>query len=95
MVFVAKRAKTYDIIRTNRDFIELRKNFSPEFDLQFRLAYQLYIDGDWQESVKTLKEKCLPLKKMDGPSHTLLKHMEEYKCKATEDWNGYRELTEK
>ena len=31
----------------------------------------------------------------DGPSKTLLEVMGEYSFEAPENWNGYRELTEK
>jgi len=39
---------TYEEFSTDRDFIELRKYVSPEFENAFASNYQSYLAGDWE-----------------------------------------------
>ena len=48
---MTKEVKTDEMIKADPDFIELRKNYCSEFDLNFRVAFNSYIKGDWLESL--------------------------------------------
>lgn len=65
-----------------------------EFQATFAEGFIKYIYGEW-ESAHDLFNQALALIPDDGPSKTLLGVMREHDFQAPEEWDGYRELTEK
>ena len=84
---------TLSLFKNDADFIDLRSDFSKEFQKQFAEGYQNYKKGMWKDA-KTIFEKCVK-QRNDGPSKTLLEFMEETNFVAPSDWDGYRALTSK
>jgi len=89
---------TISVFRNDSDFSDLRKNFNKEFNVNWKLAYAAYIDGEWSTAHRLLKDgqNLVP---EDGPTKTILKVIENNCIRpgynAPEDWPGWRALTDK
>ena len=68
---------------------------------RFREGFRAYQAGDWPTARAVLQECCAARRSLtgeplsDGPSTTLLDFMAKHNFSAPEDWQGYRELTDK
>lgn len=71
--------------------IQLLFDRDSEFRRNFRNAVNFYKLGAW-DSAKDYAERCLKLKKKDGPSLFLLKIMKMFDYKKPKQWRGYRHL---
>lgn len=72
----------------------LQKSIERTFFAIFERGVELYLNGNWQDSVESL-EQAMALKNNDGPCQTLLRVMRAHNCTAPADWHGVRALTEK
>lgn len=93
-LFKTGKMTTAAHITQDKDFQELRKNFSPAFNSVFEKGYQHYLNGDWVQARLAL-EKGLDMKPSDGPTKTLLRIIEDGDGKAPEKWKGFRALMSK
>ena len=86
--------KTYDLIKQDAEFRELRRKFNPIHEKLFSKGYQQYKRGEWPEAMETF-HKCLTMKSDDGPTKTLMNVIRDYNDVAPSDWQGFRALTSK
>lgn len=80
---------TYDIGTTQATL----KGSYTDYKEKFEIAVDYYISGNWPKAMMLL-EQCLLLWPDDSPAKVLLQYMTDLVTKP-QDWNGYRELTEK
>ena len=86
---------TWEEINSDHEFLELRKNFDPEFENDFADYYQLYLAGDWEQAGEGFA-KLYEMRPNDGPTKNLNKVINiNGNRKAPADWKGYRPLTSK
>lgn len=51
------------------------------------------MQGNWEEALSELTAaKSLAPGESDGPTESLIKFIEEHKCKVPENWQGYRDF---
>jgi hypothetical protein len=73
----------------------LLKDSKTEAFLQyFDEGYTQYINGDWEEAYRELKN-ALFLDNTDGPTKTLMKYIKRFNKVAPDDWDGFRKLESK
>ena len=86
---------TWEEFSNDHEFIELRKNVDPQFELDFADAYKYYLEGDWAtagDKIAKLYEK----RPYDGPTESLNKVINiRAQRKCPDDWKGFRPLTSK
>ena len=88
--FKRKQLTTFKVITTDSDWVELRQNHSPDFNLHFREFYSLYLKGKWDRAIRML-DKLHQINSTDGPTLALKRYMlEEHKGKVPNDWKGFR-----
>ncbi|KRX08496.1 Adenylyl cyclase class-3/4/guanylyl cyclase [Pseudocohnilembus persalinus] len=88
-------AKLFD---TDQELILMRKIFTTSFYEQWKVAFQLYLDGSWEKALQKLEVSYTYLQDqgfLDGPAQTLIGVIKEHGGKAPSNWNGFRALTEK
>lgn len=78
----------------NKDLKLLLVNYKQEFHDLWKGAFNCYINGNWQES-KSRIEECLKERPNDGPSKTIMEVIHDSHYEAPQEWQGFRELTEK
>ena len=92
---------TADVFEHDVDIKQLHNHVSEQFLTKFKDGVNSYIQGDWTnaryylESANTIMMQGNPSFDCDGPSRTLLRHMELFNYRAPSDWRGYRSLTNK
>ena len=83
---------------TKEDLIEvleaLQEGIPQEFVKQQKLAMLNYIKGKWLDA-EIQFQKCLNIKKNDGPCTKLLQVIQDSDRRAPKNWKGHRKLTEK
>lgn len=99
--FCTPSADSAEVMEHDYDLLRLRSFFTPELKDLHRAGVDAYVAGDWQLA-RTKLSRCneLTLAKTgglhsDGPSSTILDHMEKSGYIAPGDWKGYRPLTSK
>lgn len=80
-----------EVLLGSREIEFLKKSFTPEFFETFAIGMDKYISGQWEDAKEWFK-KVLKIRNEDGPSKSLIAYMEEFNCKAPDDWNGTRKL---
>ena len=91
----SEETTSWNELRQDAEFIELRRNFDRDFERQFKTGYKAYIKGDWV-SAGELFAKLLTIRPHDGPVINLNKVINiKHNRKPPEDWKGYRPLTSK
>ena len=85
---------TYDLIKNDAEFRELRRTFNPIHEKLFNKAYQQYKQGDWPAATESFN-KCMTMRPDDGPTKTLMNVINNHNGLAPQDWKGYRALTSK
>jgi hypothetical protein len=88
------RKTTWDLYSRDKDFKELRRHYDKHFAKKFGDAYRKYIKGDWA-TAEDLFSQCLKMNPKDGPTLTLKSYIEELNGTPPNNWQGFRELTEK
>jgi hypothetical protein len=76
------------------DFYTIKKQRREALDINFRQAYQEYVNGNWNTSQNYLTQ-CLEINPDDGPSLALAEYMEKHKNSPPDGWLGYRDIDEK
>eukprot|EP00928_Gymnodinium_smaydae_P047200 TRINITY_DN31488_c0_g1_i1.p1 TRINITY_DN31488_c0_g1~~TRINITY_DN31488_c0_g1_i1.p1 ORF type:complete len:852 (+),score=86.72 TRINITY_DN31488_c0_g1_i1:358-2913(+) len=71
----------------------MREIYTEEFMMLFSRGYQNFIEGEWQVAMTTFLRTKDMLGFDDGPSMTLLEHMEAYSFRAPHSWQGFREIS--
>jgi len=93
--YIENEGRTADLIDTDKDLrVMCRSNGVGPFYEIFQVAFKAYLKGDWSTTKRKLEE-CLTLRPEDGPTNTLYEYLKENDFIAPEEWEGYRNLTEK
>ena len=91
----AQESTTLDLLKTDIDFREMRRNHSQEVEDRFKEGYQAYLSGDWSTCGSIMDELVA-----QNPKHGPIKNLHKIVCinhgkRAPSDWKGYRALTSK
>ena len=79
----------------DEDIKKMRVNYIKEFYDVFKIGYDHYIKGNWEQSRISLENVEGVLGFNDVPTDNIIRNMAEFNFKAPSDWEGYRKLTEK
>lgn len=82
----------YQTLYKDDSFQAMREKFSMAFVQTFRMGFNNYKEGEWEEAAKLLFSACQVLRRRDGPSESLLAFMQERSYKAPHDWQGSRDI---
>jgi hypothetical protein len=53
------------LMESDEDLVKMRQNFSLEFNDMFKVAFNLYVDGNWPQA-KIEFEKVVTVRKLKG-----------------------------
>lgn len=85
---------TEDVLDHDKCMKLLLKDFNVQFHESFKLAVEHYLQGSWEKATVHFNE-ALKIRENDGPTKALMSFMEKFDFKKPDDWQGFRELTEK
>ena len=93
--FLENEGRTTNLLETDKDLkVMLKGNGVGPFYEIFQVAFKAYLRGDWATSKRKFEE-CLTFRPDDGPTTTIYEFLRDNDFIAPEEWNGYRNLTEK
>ena len=89
----SNKSLPFKVCSVSKSFRQMVEDYDEKFYEMFNAAFELYIDGFWQNAKEKFEEIMLVFNQ-DGPSMALLEFMKSHNFCSPIDWNGIRWLGE-